>query len=87
MNSDYYKNITESDQLIIVSANPAYIKYFSEPSEAVQIEAVKHLDYSSEQISMISYTYSHKYYLFRYINSPKALDLYEKLNKVGKIII
>lgn len=87
MNSNYYKNMPEESQLAAVSQNPAFIKYLYKPSEKVQIEAVKNIDYSSEQIDMWDYKYSHKYYISRYITSTKAIELYDKLKKVGKIIL
>lgn len=52
------------------------LQWINSPSEAEQLSFVQNL----------KYTYNYDDFVYKYINSPKAIKLYQKLKEVYKVI-
>jgi oligoribonuclease NrnB/cAMP/cGMP phosphodiesterase (DHH superfamily) len=82
--SSYYikliKNPSENVKLAAVKDYGYNIKYIKAPSEKVQIMAVKNFKYSKHWADFTNNIVEYN------ISSPKAIELYNKFNKVHSII-
>lgn len=76
----YIKNPSEEVKLAVVKQDGYTIRYIINPSETVQIKAVKNLYYDHYDNDY------NDYFINIYIKSEKALELYDKLKSVNKIV-
>lgn len=75
----YYNNLSEEELIeVINNGNPInFIGYIKNPSEAVQLEAVRNFNYNFEYLEE---------YVKIWIKSDEALLLFNKLKSIHEII-
>jgi hypothetical protein len=101
---EYCSNLSEENQIRIINSNyyGVNIEYIRDPSEKVQIEAlkihltnIKHINNATEnaEIYFVNQLLATKYignmfddFINKKIKSKKAIDLYYKLKTVSKIV-
>lgn len=87
---------SEEDKIKLIKDNPYNIRHIKNPSEAVQLAAVRiykdsimFIDKPTKlvQIELVkNYNYNYDYFFVEKLTSPKALELYYKLKKVHGVI-